>query len=319
MKSGTAKHSIDHTVDQDKASIIIAAYNEVSCIKETLALLHTDEGLGHYQLLVVCNGCTDGTEELVINEFPQVLCFNLAKPSKALAIRYAESLNPGFPRIYLDADIAMTAQSAHTLIKQAKAHAAPCLLIPSSKLISNNSAGLVKSFYRTWYNTPHVQTSGYGAGTYVLNKAGRDGFGQWPKLIADDAFVRRQFAHGNIHVTQEANVAVRAPKTVWSLIKVKSRSKLGNLELKAYVAQTDQTDESQTDENQTISASKNVKTNDTAATNLAAEPNTITQPSAQNTWYDQVVYLVINLIASIIAKWQFLTGYKTWQRDDSNR
>ncbi len=296
-----------NSVDSSKPCIIIAAYNEASVIKDTLASLHTNGAINHYQLLVVCNGCTDETDSVIRTHFPHVLRFNLTHPSKALAIRYAESLNPGFPRIYLDADITLTALNAHTLIELAKSQKQPCLLIPSSDLISTHSTALVKSYYRTWYKTPHVQQSGFGAGTYVINKIGRDGFGEWPELIADDAFVRLQFASDHVNVTQKAKVAVKAPKTLWSLIKVKSRSKLGNLELNAYM--------SQNSSQQLESNSVNKPPQRIANSGVSEQSVT----SISYKWYDKGVYLTINLVALMMAKWQFLTGYRTWQRDESNR
>lgn len=288
----------NHTPSSTKATIIIAAYNEASVIRETLQQLHRAHAPSSYQILVICNGCTDDTEKIIHDEFQNVLCHSLKKSSKALAIRHAESLNPGFPRLYLDADINLSAADADRFISKARDHELEALLIPSSKVTTTQCSTMVKAFYRAWYNTPHVQTFGYGAGAYLINQAGRDRFGLWPELVADDAFIRSQFRTEETHLIQSIKVGVKAPKTLWSLIKVKARSKFGNLELKAY--------------------SKHIRVNDenNETTRIANTKSSAIAPLQPG---DKLIYLMINLIALSLAKWQFIRGKNRWFRDNSNR
>jgi len=275
-------------LSSDKATIIIAAYNESKNIQKTLSHLLT-EAVDSYQILVVCNGCTDDTENLV-RSFKNVHCHSLQQASKALAIQYAESLNPGFPRLYLDADIELSSLDARTLFDAANKHLQAALIIPSSKLIDKHSSTLVKRFYRHWYQTPYVQQSGYGAGAYLINKAGRKRFGQWPELIADDAFVRHHFNFDEIHIVTSVHTYVLAPKTIWSLINIKTRSKLGNMELKAYLRERPS--------NKLIS---------------------IADTTSSFNWFDSTIYAFVNVVALYRAKWHFLLGIKKWHRDNSNR
>lgn len=276
-----------------KATIIIAAYNEESVISDTLNALSSDDGTNAYQILVICNGCTDKTRQIVEKNHSNVHCHSIPKASKSLAIRYAETLNPGFPRIYLDADIKLKAKDAEHLFQLASQQQTATLMVPNSKPITSKSSTLVKSFYRAWYKTSHINESGYGAGIYLMNESGRKRFGEWPELTADDTFARRQFAKHEIHIDDSVSVEVRAPKSLWSLIKVKSRSKFGNLELQslANINLNNKRQPTQTPLSRQLSAMK---------------------------WYDAITYTTVNFLALCIAKWQFNRGSKIWLRDTSN-
>ena len=216
-----------------------------------------------------------------------------------MAIRYAESLNPGFPRLYLDADVHLSAKDADRLISIIGDKDTATLMIPSSTIVTANSTALVKSFYRYWYTTPYVKRSGYGAGTYLLNALARRRFNIWPELVADDAFIRSQFSFNEIHLETSIKVKVKAPRTLWSLLKVKTRSKIGNLELNAYFKSNPQP----RDKSQAVSNG----------------PNTISTNTDSLSLYDCILYQLLNAAALGLAKWQFMIGKKIWHRDNSNR
>jgi len=285
--------NFNDNLSSTKATIIIAAYNEESVISKTLQALTSEDESDPYQILVICNGCTDKTHQIIKKNFKNVHCHSITKASKSLAIRYAEALKPGFPRIYLDADIKLKAQDATYLFKLASQQQSAALVVPASKLNTHQSSTLVKSFYRAWYKTSHIKESGYAAGIYLINELGRKRFGEWPELTADDTFARKQFAKHEIHIDDSISVEVRAPKSIWSLIKIKSRSKFGNLELQSH-------------ENINFN-----KTHQPTKYSLRQQLRTMK-------WYDAISYVTINFIALCIAKWQFNRGSKLWLRDTSN-
>jgi len=275
----------------DKPTVIIAAHNEAKVIKQTLSLLLTVKSQQSYQVVVVCNGCSDGTEELIQQEFPSVHCLVLGQASKALAIRHAELFNPGFPRLYLDADIELNAEDAEKLFAHGLDEKLPALIVPTSEVITQSCSFVVKRFYNVWYSTKYIQQMGYGAGTYLLNSSGRQRFGLWPELIADDGFIRSQFDPKEVHISKRCTVRVRAPKSLFSLLKVKTRSKLGNLELRDYLKNSD---------------SPEFK-------------NGATEKKGSQSRFNKTIYFSINIIAFGLAKWQYIRGNKAWHRDDSNR
>jgi len=272
------------TLSPNKPTIVIAAFNEENNIHQTG---QTDD----FQIVVVCNGCTDNTEEIITNEFPLIFKESLVGASKSLAIRHAESLNIGYPRLYLDADILLPQHHAETLISTAKNHTEAALFVPVSKVDTHASSFIVKTYYQAWYSTPHVKRKGFGSGAYLLNENGRKKFGLWPKLIADDGFLRAIFKPNEIIITKDSTVTVKAPKTISSLLKVKTRSKLGNLQLKQYFTQNH------------LKASHHQTANSQSNMNLT----------------QKFVYYSINLIALMGAHLNWLIGNTTWHRDNSNR
>jgi glycosyltransferase involved in cell wall biosynthesis len=271
-------------------SVIIPAYNEEKIISRCLESLGS--GLTRdFQIIVVCNGCTDKTAEVVESSFPNIHLLSLLKGSKSLAIRSAESKKPGFPRIYLDADILLNVEGIKELISIAMGQKAQHLIIPKSHINYNESHHLVKQYYDAWYSTDFVQRLGFGAGTYVLSERARNRFGEWPELIADDGFLRTRFSIDEIDIVEHVCEEVQAPKTLRQLIQIKTRSKLGNKQLKNYL--------------NTAKKERNGKNFKTIKLSL----------------FDIVSwnYFVVNSLASISAWWRYQLGDYSWLRDKSTR
>ncbi len=211
-------------------TIIIPAHNAARTIARTLSELHA--GIDkYYNIIVVCNGCDDNTSDLV-SAFKLVQCHTIEIASKAAAIRYAESFNPSFPRLYLDADIQLTVDNAQLIFSNIQSNSNFGLYLPRSKINTSKSHFTVKSYYKAWYDTPFVKQLGYGSGVYALTKRGRKRFEEWPDFISDDGFIRSHFTLDEIHIIDDACVEVQAPRTWWQLIRIKARSKYGILELK---------------------------------------------------------------------------------------
>ncbi|RBP52951.1 glycosyltransferase [Arenicella xantha] len=285
------------------ATVIIAACNEASIIRDTLSALIEGCENRDYQILVICNGCSDDTEKIIQQDFADVICVSLEQASKSLAIRFAESLSPGFPRLYLDADIILATADAKALFDAGTKQEAPALIVPSSTIITQQSQMAVKRFYKVWYNTPFVQQLGYGAGAYLLNQAGRKRFNEWPRLIADDGFVRSQFNTSEIHILHSLKVIVKAPLTTSILIKVKARSKLGNLELKQFL------NDHQFEDRHILVPKKTTE----------SELETDSMATAPINAIDILIYKLVNIAALLLARWQFFTGNDSWAKDNSNR
>lgn len=280
-------------------TVIIAAYNEASVIRDTLGSLIGGCESGDYQIIVACNGCHDGTEKIIQQEFRSAICISLKKASKSLAIRHVESLSPGFPRLYLDADITIKSTDAKRLLNIANKHLKPALIVPGSSVTTQNSQRAVQRFYKTWYNTGFVQRLGYGSGAYLLNHAGRKRFNEWPQLISDDGFVRSQFKQSEIFIIDSLKVKVKAPLTTSILIKVKARSKLGNLELNRFL-----------------------KKHESSFLNYQTHKNKNkcdVKTDNASTLIDILTYRLINIAALLLARWQSFKGHYSWSRDNSTR
>lgn len=275
-------------------TVIIAAFNESAVIQDTIMALLSDKP--QFQIVVICNGCTDDTAKVVQENFKSVICHSVKQASKSLAIRYAESLKPGFPRLYLDADIILRGVDVTALFEISKSVQTPFLLIPGSKVVDEECSYWVKKFYRAWYQSPHVIDSGYGAGAYLINESGRARFSVWPQLTADDAFVRTQFNLAETKVTNNYLAQVKAPRTLWSLIKVKTRSKFGNLQLGKFFRES---------KHSRHDVERRDQIHDPSHPRIALS--------------DKLVYLFVNTVSFAFAKLQIKTGNEKWHRDESNR
>lgn len=279
----------------DKPTIIIAAYNEENCIGELLSNLgHGKSNL--FQIVVICNGCTDNTENIIREKFPNVYLGIAQTASKSLAIRTAESLNIGFPRLYLDADIALNQQQAETLFKKVQNDDRIGLFVPSSITDTKSSSYFVDQYYQAWYSTGFVKNKGFGCGCYIINEPSRQTFNLWPELISDDGFLREVF--NDIIILKQVCVTVAAPKTLFSLLKIKTRSKYGNIELKKYLS-----------DNNLSYESKHKQSNKEVS---SFNPLSLSFKHA-------IIYSFVNAYAKAAAHWNLFTGTFKWHRDNSNR
>jgi len=102
---------------------------------------------------------------------------------------------------------------------------------PSKVNALNEAEKLIKS-WPVFYIDADVSLSD-NAVSFVISEEGRKRFTQFPDVIADDYFVRSQFYENELTNVPGCKVYVSAPKTLWSLIKIKTRSKLGVMEVKA--------------------------------------------------------------------------------------
>lgn len=211
-------------------SIIIPAYNEADVIERCLRSLTQREVNGGMEVIVACNGCKDNTAALARAVGPSVRVVETQTASKVAALNLGDSVANGFPRIYLDADIEIDLDTieaiAHVLRTDRAMAAAPKMRVDTSR-----SSWMVRSFYRIWLRQPYHQQGLIGGGFYAVSEAGRQRFDEFPQVIADDEFVRRHFASDERVNPEGLTFTIHAPHRFSDLIKVKTRSRLGRLEL----------------------------------------------------------------------------------------
>jgi len=202
-------------------------------------------------------------------------------------------LKIGFPRIYLDADVFLESNDAEKLINLSSSYNDAQLLLPQSTMDMEHSSKLVKTYYQAWYTTPFVKQLGFGSGAYVLNHQARKRFGLWPDLISDDGFLRTLFNLNEVTIAKGIFTTVKAPQNIISLIKIKIRSKFGNLQLKKYLYENGHQANS---EKSKLEFNRNLMT-----------------------FTQSLAYSFINLIALCGAHIAQATGSFKWYRDNSNR
>lgn len=211
-------------------SIIVPAHNEATVIRACLDSLLQQPGVD--RIIVACNGCTDTTAAIVQQEYPQVLCLDIATPSKVNALNEAEKHVLSWPVFYIDADTKLSA-GAIEKITAVMAQGPLLLAAPEPVIDTSRSSWLVKQYYQVWLSLPYIREGVVATCSFVISAEGRKRFSNFPNVINDDGFVRCQFApdeRGNVSDTQ---VFITAPQNLKSLIKIKTRARLGNMQLAA--------------------------------------------------------------------------------------
>lgn len=211
-------------------AVLIPAHDEERVLSESLAALL--DGLpADVEVIVVCNGCRDGTAAVARAFAPLVRVLEIEEASKVAAIVAAEAARPAFPRIYLDADVRLAGVDARRLFRALEEGAPAAEGVPEFDL--RGSGAPVRAFYAVWLALHGAEPGDVGGGLYALSRAGRERFGEFPRVLSDDGFVRAHFASGEIRALHDVRTRVRAPRRIRDLVRIKARSRLGILELEA--------------------------------------------------------------------------------------
>lgn len=214
------------------ATVIVPAHNESSVIEECLNSIINQAGIDN--IIVPCNGCTDDTVEIVQTKYPSVVCLNIKKPSKTNALNVAEekaqALGVSYPIFYIDADTKLS-ENAILNITEAMQGSTTQLAAPTPIIDTSHSSWLVKTYYKVWINLPYIKEGVIATCSFIVSEEGRKRFDKFADVIGDDGFIRCHFKNKEISNIEGAEIYIRAPQDIFSLIKIKTRARLGNMEL----------------------------------------------------------------------------------------
>lgn len=212
-----------------RGAVIVPAYNEAAVIKRTLTPLSGAAVDGLIELIVVCNGCTDGTAE-VARSVPGTQVIELSQGSKPAALNAGDDAATLWPRLYLDADIEISADAVLAVLGRLAEGDEVLAARPACRYDSGGASAPVRSFYRARRRIPEHQRAMWGAGAYGLNAKGHQRFGAFPMVMGDDLFVDTQFDPAEKVVVPTEPSVVRTPADVKSLLAVLRRGQRGNVE-----------------------------------------------------------------------------------------
>ena len=124
------------TAQAHAVSIVIPAFNEEAVVGRLLDGILRDAGRTEFLVIVVCNGCTDNTAAVAAQR--GALVVEVPEPSKVAALDAGDRCAGGvFPRLYLDADIVLSADDvrkvARILTDDIPLVAAPRLEVETAK------------------------------------------------------------------------------------------------------------------------------------------------------------------------------------------
>lgn len=210
-------------------AVIVPAHNEAAVIGRTLSPLSDAARSGVFDVIVVCNGCTDNTAE-VARAIPGVRVLEIETASKIAAMNAGDLAATCWPRMYLDADIRIEA-SAVVDVLATLSRSGVLGARPAAQYDSSRSSTLVRRYYRARSSIGEFDRHLWGAGCYGMSETGHAALGCFPDAVADDVVVDGIIPDRNKAFVDTAPVVVSVPRTSAALVNVLARNYSGNREV----------------------------------------------------------------------------------------
>lgn len=279
-------------------SVVVPAHNEEAVIEACLHGLMEGGGEDELEVLVVCNGCTDATVARANTVAGNIRVVESSVASKAHAINIGLKAAGGGTIVVMDADVRMSAEDVRRLadgiVRAGALAGAPAVRMEYLP----GTSPVVHGYYRIWLALPYVREGMMAAGVYALSARGRQRVGELPPVIADDGYVRLLFDPSERIEVTDAFSIVLAPLTVVDLVKIKTRSRLGGLQLRRMFPHLHM----QTARHRRVRA---------AAVEILSLPSL---------WWSILPYLYVNIVSRVRAGFyaRRLSTYK-WEKDEGSR
>jgi hypothetical protein len=271
---------------------VIPAHDEERGIARNLTAL-LDGGVP-LDVVVVCNGCTDRTAEIARGFEPAVRVIEIVEASKNAAVRAGNAASDVFPRLHLDADVAL---SGTDLLRLLEPLDRPGVLAtaPHRVLPRAGCSPVVRWYYDVWEQLPQVRNGLFGRGAFVLSRTGQERVSALPTIMSDDLAASDAFSTDERLVVDTATVTVWPPRTVGDLLRRRIRVVTGN-------AQAGEVGLRRPDSATSL----------TTLGRLAREQPALVPRIG--------VFLAVTLVARLRARRAARSGdFTTWQRDESSR
>jgi glycosyltransferase involved in cell wall biosynthesis len=219
-------------------TVIIPSHNEENRIQACLDAVVAQKDLPPrhgIQVIVAANGCSDRTVALAKEKGPELqaagfdlVVLDIVQGNKMNALNEAEAVATYDNRVFLDADViigpGLLVEMAEILAEDAPVYASGTVRIQRAQSL------ITRAYAKVWTNMPFVRDGVPGIGLYAMNAKGRARWGAFPAIIADDRFVRLQFAPHERRKTR-ATHDWPLPEGFANLVNVRHRWREGNLEL----------------------------------------------------------------------------------------
>lgn len=211
-------------------SIIIPAHNEEASIGLCLSSLLHDASPGEFEVIVVCNGCTDGTANAARAFGGMVRVIEIEVGSKVIAVNLGNKAARYFPRLYLDADLELSTDAARAFLT---ATAEPSCFAAIGRMETDVTEvpWLLRQYYSVWKRQSYMSNGKFG-GAYALSEDGCRHVGILPPVINDDEYVRRRIPQDKVSVLENCSFRAQMPRTLRDLLAVRTRVHRGNRQLR---------------------------------------------------------------------------------------
>lgn len=282
------------------AGVVIPAHNDAVGLARLLERLVADD----LEVVVVANGCVDGTAE-VARSFPDVRVVELDVASKPAALAAGDAVATAYPRIYVDADVLVDAASVRRLGEALRGAGSPdpeaasdpaALVASPRRWVDLNAAHpLVRSYYAVWERLPSVRTGVFGRGVVAMTEAAHERVRALPTVLADDLVISEAFTDLERVIVPGASVTIYPPRTVVDLLRRRERVSTG-------VRQADRAG---------LRARENVTRPSDLLRLIRGEPRLARHIPA---------FLAVIALGRLRARRRIRSGdFSTWQRDESSR
>lgn len=215
-----------------RASIVIPAHNESKLIGRCLSRIFDGAGEGEWEVVVVCNGCSDDTAERA-RQFSGVHVVELEQGDKMKALDRGDDEAVAFPRIYLDADAVVSADALRALADELSDPGTVRVGSPALTVDRRASTRLVQVYFDVWTRLRYASEA-IGSGVYGVSAAARTRFDRFPERGGDDQLVYRLFTRDERVVSQPPFTYV-APQSLGALARSRARMFALNIELERTV------------------------------------------------------------------------------------
>ncbi|MQW74790.1 glycosyltransferase [Nocardioides sp. dk4132] len=213
-------------------SVVIAAHDEEAVIGHTLDTLLAGAAPDELEVVVAANGCRDRTVQ-VAEQRPGVTVVEVARASKTHALNVADRLATGFPRVYLDADIAVPVTAVRALCAALEGPGAPLVAVPGRHLETRGRPWPVRGYTAIHRRLPAFEEGLFGRGMVAVSETGRARFSTFPDVVADDLFLDSLFGAEERVLVREVTTTVETPWRTADLRRRLARVRRGNAALRA--------------------------------------------------------------------------------------
>jgi glycosyltransferase involved in cell wall biosynthesis len=275
-------------------SVVIPAHNESSVIARTLKALTIGALPDELDVIVVCNGCMDDTAAIARGFGTSVRVIETAVGNKTLALNLGDQAARAFPRVYMDADVVVTLSTIRALAERL-ARGGVIAVAPRAYFDLTGCSWLVRAFYDIRCRLPSFGEGIGGSGVYALSEIARRRFEAFPKLVADDTYVRVQFKPEERETLAFVRSVVFVPHTIKNLITIEARADFGTFEIARLYPE--------------LWANKG-DSNKKTLLSLFKHPLL---------WPGLFIYWYVRTIARGKAKIRLRTNTFVWERDDTSR
>ncbi len=276
-------------------TIIIPAHNESSTVGRTLQAIIGGAQPGELDVIVVCNGCSDGTAAVARSFGPPVRVIETEISAKSYALNLGDAAAHSFPRIYADADVIITIDTIRALARGLD-HRKILAVAPTASYELADCSWTVRAYYEIRSLLPSAQEGIGGSGVYALSAAGRGRFGEFPRLTADDGYVRIQFQSDERETITTAHSTVFPPRGLKHLIATKARAHYGSFELNERFPETWRRNRGESNHRSLVRLFRN-----------------------PGLWPKLAIYCLVTVIAKRRARKQLRGAAPQWQRDNTSR